>query len=244
MAYTSGGGALWRRLAAIAQSIIPSADDTYDLGSSSKKWAAIYGVLAVIATLTVTNLVVTSGQVFSINISDNLSSSVVFQENGSAYLSIVTSDGSEAVTIASNALEVPFNLVNGSMDIASGNLSVSGNVSATYFLGDVSQATGLTGSTDTVWAVDDEFLQNVSGTLTLNKTLLNDTVSLAETFSNPVAFSGLVTAANVNVTENITMSQVNISRNLTMLQEGHICLFENCSQYIMSNGTNVLIQVT
>jgi len=59
MAFTGGSGSIWGRLAALARSIVPGADNTYDLGSSSKRWAGIYAVLAVITTLTVVNIAMT-----------------------------------------------------------------------------------------------------------------------------------------------------------------------------------------
>ena len=53
MARASGSGSLFRAFAKLVKSIIPALDDTIDLGSATKRFAAIFVVLALVTSITI-----------------------------------------------------------------------------------------------------------------------------------------------------------------------------------------------
>ena len=68
---------------AVAENIIPSADDTYDLGSSAKRWAALYVVLALVTSLTIGGAVKLStvGNVLFINDSTQIQGDLTINDS-------------------------------------------------------------------------------------------------------------------------------------------------------------------
>lgn len=127
MAFTGGSGSIWGRLAALARSIVPGTDNTYDLGSATKRWAFVYAALAVLTTLTVTNIVMTAGVTGYINISDNMSNALQVQESNNSYLRFTTSDNEEMITIGQASDPVDLSLGNGTMYFEIGNISSNGS---------------------------------------------------------------------------------------------------------------------
>ena len=92
--------------------IIPSDDDTFDLGSDTKKWAALYAVLAIITSMTIGGIYLSSSLegVFLINASTYVNGS--FEVSGNTTLDTLTATGLQITT--------------GVLDLNSNNISEGG----------------------------------------------------------------------------------------------------------------------
>lgn len=83
MVQTSAGGMAKIDLGAIGQNVLPATDETYDLGSDDKKWAAIWVALALITSLTIGGVIGLSNVdgVLFINASTEVNGSLNVTEN-------------------------------------------------------------------------------------------------------------------------------------------------------------------
>ena len=83
MVETSAGGFHQPDFGALAEDLIPAADDTYDLGAEDTRWAYIYAVIAVLTSLIIGGIYVgaTSEGYFLINASTQVNGSLFIDEN-------------------------------------------------------------------------------------------------------------------------------------------------------------------
>ena len=163
MVETSATGRPSLDLSAVAEDIIPSADDTYDLGSNAKKWAALWVVLAMVTSLTVGGVVKLSisGGVLLINDSTQIQGDLTVDEN-----LLVTGD----LTVLGNTTQLnvtdvningsAFPVIDNLFDLGSalkrwrdlfiartillnGSMLADDNITASFFIGDGSQLHGI-----------------------------------------------------------------------------------------------------
>lgn len=83
MVETGASGRIIRNLGAVAEDIIPDVDDTRSLGSSAKKWAALWVVLALVTSITIggaIKLTAVDGVLF-VNASTEINGSLSVMEN-------------------------------------------------------------------------------------------------------------------------------------------------------------------
>lgn len=118
--------------AEVSSSIIPDANDTYDLGSSAKSWKTIHGTSSLANTASHANFAITA-----------VSSSHVAANGAASSQNNITSVGAlTGLTVAGNTIigsASATHKITGSVDI-DGFVSASGNVSASNFKGSILQA--------------------------------------------------------------------------------------------------------
>lgn len=163
MVGTSAAGRPFPGWEDVAEDIIPKTDDTYDLGSSTKKWAYLYAVIAILTSLTIGGVInmSVSGGVLIINDSTQIQGDLTVDEdllvtgnfevlgntttlnvtevniNGSAFPQL-----DNLFDLGSNALRWR-NLFVGSNILLNGSMTADDNITASYFLGDGSKLTGI-----------------------------------------------------------------------------------------------------
>jgi hypothetical protein len=83
---TDAGGAAGVDLSAIAEDLIPSVHNTYNIGTSAKQWAAIWVALALVTSLTIGGVINLSNQsgVLFVNASTRINGSLFVDGNVSA----------------------------------------------------------------------------------------------------------------------------------------------------------------
>jgi len=113
MPRTSGGGSIWGKLTRIIKDLKPKTDDTYDLGSSSKRWAYLYAVIAMVTSITIGGAYLTwnsSGYLFvnastlinaSLNVTDNVTADHYFGD-GSELSNLPFNESFNASYVSSN----------------------------------------------------------------------------------------------------------------------------------------------
>ena len=163
MVETSATGRPGVDFSAVAEDIIPSVDDTYDLGSLDKRWALLYVVLALLGSVTiggVVNLAI-SGGVLVINDSTQIQGDLTVDENlivtgNLTVLGNTTTLNVTEVNINGSAFPQFDNLFDlgksafrwrdiflGGNALINGSVVADGNVTGSFFKGDGSQLTGI-----------------------------------------------------------------------------------------------------
>jgi hypothetical protein len=234
-------------LGQVNTSIIPDANNTYDLGSTTLRWKDLYlsGNTLVLGNTTLSdsaNGLVISGDIAAANLS----------ASGSVSLGGATSLGS-TLTVTGNATFSNTVTIAGATTInntlASGNTSVTGTLSVTgganvATLG-VAGATALANSLSTTGAVTFANTLAVTGATTLSNTVA---VTGAATFSNTIAVTGVATfSANASVQGSLAVSgDATVSGNLivngtlTTIDTDNVIVEDSIIQLARNNAADTL----
>ena len=217
MVETSATGRVFPGFGNLAEDLIPSADDTYDLGSSAKQWAALWVVLAMVTSITIGGAINLSnvGGILLINSSTEINGSLTIDDN-LIVLGNLSVFGDETVfnvtTLSINGSLLP--RLDNKFDIGpailrwkdlffsnnlfgNGSISIDGNVTADSYFGDGEFLTGIQHGALTLFLHDEA--SGVSGSKVLD-TADNDTalVTLSELItSDGQEFQNFTTESNV-----------------------------------------------
>ena len=205
----------------IPADLIPSADDTHDLGAEDKRWKTLYAFLAVLASLTIGGIYIgaTAGGDLYINASTQINGSLNVTENITADYFI--GDGSGLTGVA-------------------GANDTNWNITGSQYLFDDSGILDVN-QTELNRTIDarDSTIGNCSVTGSCSNILYgaNSTDFMAAGTDNWVNITGDTMSGQLNIGANI-----NSSENITILQDNRFCLDgATCTKYIYYNGTNVII---
>lgn len=135
MVQTGASGRIIRGLGAVAEDIIPDVDDTRDLGSSAKRWAAIYVVLALVTSLTiggVIKLTAIDGVLF-VNASTQINRSLTVLENLTVNIStLYVNSANGRVGIGTLSPGAPLHIAGNVMLDPADRLVLDGTSATTY----------------------------------------------------------------------------------------------------------------